>query len=228
MYRLPPARLCPCLQVITSTSRQLCRSISNARPSSIPDWNSNDEFFKFTRGRFVVDEAENLQKREIKFDMNRLASVAAESVGATRCISISKYPDGMFNKAFLMSMDDGQEVIAKVPNPHAGAAHFTTASEVATMDFAKSHPVGAEFIIMEKAEGVPLSQVWGTMKLPQKLQVLPAMTRLQKQWVSVSFSHYGNLYYAKDGQSLTGNQYVKDGKVVRDLEFAVVPATGRD
>ena len=34
-----------------------------------------------------------------------------------------------------MSMDDGQEAIAKVPNPNAGVAHFTTASEVATMDF---------------------------------------------------------------------------------------------
>lgn len=67
--------------------------------------------------------------------MNRLARVAADSVGASRCVSIKKYPDGMFNKAFLMSMDDGREVIAKVPNPNAGVPHFTTASEVATMDF---------------------------------------------------------------------------------------------
>ncbi|KMU79580.1 hypothetical protein DIZ76_017642 [Coccidioides immitis] len=156
--------------------------------SSRTDWNSNDEFFKFTRGRFIVDEVENLRKREIRFDMNSLARVAADSVGAARCIAIEKYPDGMFNKAFLMSMDDGREVIAKVPNPNAGVPHFTTASEVATMDFearkilntpaprvytwnsqAKSHPVGAEFIIMDKTEGVPLSQVWSTMKLPQKL-----------------------------------------------------------
>ncbi|KKK27089.1 phosphotransferase enzyme family protein [Aspergillus rambellii] len=71
------------------------------------DWNSKDEFFKFTRGRFVVDEVENLRKREIRFDLNRLARVAADSVGAARCIAIKKYPDGMFNKAFLMSMDDG-------------------------------------------------------------------------------------------------------------------------
>jgi hypothetical protein len=32
-------------------------------------------------------------------------------------------------------MDDGQEVVAKVPNPNAGTPHFTTASEVATMEF---------------------------------------------------------------------------------------------
>ncbi|OOF96589.1 hypothetical protein ASPCADRAFT_4630 [Aspergillus carbonarius ITEM 5010] len=210
------------------------------------DWNSNDEFFKFTRGRFIVDEPENLRKREVRFDLNRLASVAAESVGAARCISIKKYPDGMFNKAFLMSMNDGQEVVAKVPNPNAGVPHFTTASEVATMDFArkvlgtpaprvyswnshaKSHPVGAEFIIMEKTEGLPLSQVWDTLKLPQKLQVLLAMTRLQKQWLSVSFSHYGSLYYARDVQPPAGSHYVKDGKAVNDSEFTIGPATGRD
>ena len=82
-----------------------------------------------------MDEAENLRRREIRFDLNKLAEVAADSVGAARCVSIKKYPDGMFNKAFLMFMDDGREVVAKVPNPNAGIPHFTTASEVATMDF---------------------------------------------------------------------------------------------
>lgn len=72
---------------------------------------------------------------ENRFDMNKLARVAADSVGAAQCVSIKKHPDGMFNKAFLISMDDGQEVIAKVPNPNAGISHLTTASEVATMDF---------------------------------------------------------------------------------------------
>lgn len=82
-----------------------------------------------------MDEAENLRKREVQFDMNELATIAADSVGAAQCTSIKKYPDGMFSKAFLLSMDNGQEVVAKVPNPNAGVPHFTTASEVATMDF---------------------------------------------------------------------------------------------
>lgn len=84
-----------------------------------------------------MDETENLRQREIRFDLNRLASVAADSVGAAQCISIEKYPDGMFNKAYLMCMDNGQEVVAKVPNPNAGVPHFTTASEVATMNFVR-------------------------------------------------------------------------------------------
>lgn len=93
---------------------------------------------------------------------------------------------------------------------------------------AKSHPVGAEFIIMEKIKGVPLSQVWDTMKLTQKLQLLVDLTSIQKQWLSVTFSHYGSLYYTGDVQPPIGNYHVKDGKVVKDSKFSMGPATGRD
>ena len=81
---------------------------------------------------------------------------------------------------------------------------------------------------MDKATGVPLSQVWDALNLSQKLQVLLVMTRLQKQWLRVSFSHYGSLYYAGDVQSPKGNHYIKDGKIVMNSEFAIGPATGRD
>jgi hypothetical protein len=126
---------CPVAMDSHETGKRCPSKCDSAYHSSPADWNSNDEFFKFTRGRFIVDEAENLRRREIRFDLNRLAKVAADSVGAAQCISIKKYPDGMFNKAFLMSMENGREVVAKVPNPNAGLPHFTTASEVATMEF---------------------------------------------------------------------------------------------
>ncbi|KKK17895.1 hypothetical protein AOCH_004733 [Aspergillus ochraceoroseus] len=185
--------------------------------------------------------------RETRFDLNQLARVAADSVGAGQYISIKKYPDGMFNKTFLMTMDNGQEVVSKVPNPNAGVPHFTTASEVATMDFARkvldtpvpqvylwnsqaeSHPVGAEFIIMDKVKSVPLSQVWGTTKLPQKLKVLLAITRIQKKWLSVSFSHYGSLYYAGDVQQYSNSSYyVKDGNTIESSGFTIGPIIARD
>ncbi|KAJ5374541.1 phosphotransferase enzyme family protein [Penicillium concentricum] len=136
------------------------------------------------RGRFIVDEAGNLRSREIKFNLNKLARVAADSVSGAKFISIKKYPDGMFNKANLMTMEDGQEVVVKVPDPNAGVPHFTTASEVATMDF--------------------------------------------KKWLSISFSHYRSLYYAGDVQSSAGNYYFKDGVAIKDSEFAIGPAPGRD
>lgn len=104
------------------------------------DWNKFDDFFFFTRGRFVVEEKDQMKQRYVRFNMNELVQVAARSVGAEDCVSVQKCPDGMYNKCFVLTMDDGQEVIAKVPNPNAGVPHYTTASEVATMDFVSMPP----------------------------------------------------------------------------------------
>ncbi|KAG0160882.1 hypothetical protein PDIDSM_8414 [Penicillium digitatum] len=233
-----PVRACSRLPSKDNTEPE---AILPAILESFMHWNSNDEFFEFTRGRFIVDETDDLRRREITCDMNMLVRVAADSVGAAEYISITKYPDGMFNKAFLMTMEDGREVVAKVPNPNAGIAHSTTANwEVSKVldtpvphfhawnSHAEHHPAGAEFIIMDKVEGVPPSQVWSTMPLQQRLNVIIAMTSLQKKWLSVSFSHYGGLYYARDVQLPAGNHYIKDGTAVKDSVFAIGPATGQD
>ena len=71
------------------------------------------------------------------FDVDQLARIAAESAGSISCVRIEKYPDGLYSKAMLLTMDDGAQVMAKVSNPNAGKPHFTTASEVATMDFVR-------------------------------------------------------------------------------------------
>lgn len=49
--------------------------------------------------------------------MNELARVAADSIGASKCVFIKKHTEGIYNKAYILSMEDGQEVVAKVPNP---------------------------------------------------------------------------------------------------------------
>lgn len=36
-----------------------------------------------------------------------------------------------------MTMDNGVQIVAKIPNPNAGPAFYTTASEVATRDFVR-------------------------------------------------------------------------------------------
>ena len=51
--------------------------------------------------------------------MNKLADIAATAIGATRCDKIEKCPDGLYNKAYIFTMDNGKEVIGKVPNPNA-------------------------------------------------------------------------------------------------------------
>lgn len=99
----------------------------------------DEDFFRFTRGRFVCNETEQLIQRHVKFNVNELAATAAKAIGATKCVKIEKCPDGHYNKAFILTMDNGKEAIGKIPNPNAGPAHLTTASEVATMDFVCSN-----------------------------------------------------------------------------------------
>lgn len=95
----------------------------------------NDDLFNFTRVRFVRDEQYEMAQRRVHFNVNELARLAAEAVGAEFCTAIEKFPDSMYNKCMLLTMNTGAQVVAKVPNPNAGPPHFTTASEVASMDF---------------------------------------------------------------------------------------------
>ncbi|KUL81636.1 hypothetical protein ZTR_09649 [Talaromyces verruculosus] len=70
--------------------------------------------------------------------MEEVANIAAKSVSSERCVRVEKFVDGMFNRTFLLTMQDGKEVVGKVPNPNAGQPYYTTASQVATMDFARN------------------------------------------------------------------------------------------
>ena len=117
---------------------------SSASPVSSPasgtwqdqnDWNDNQDFFRYTAGRFLFEETKQMACRYIKFDMNELVHLAARSVGSRTCVAIRKLPEGQYSKAYLLVMDDGQRVVAKVPNPNAGRPHYTTASEVASLEF---------------------------------------------------------------------------------------------
>ena len=94
-----------------------------------------DAFHRFTSGRWLWGEHEQLVTRYVKFDMQKLFRLAANAIGSESCVQVEKLSEGQFNKVFLLTMNDGREVIAKLPNPNAGRPHFTTASEVATMNF---------------------------------------------------------------------------------------------
>ena len=85
---------------------------------SSTDWNKHDEFSTFFSATKIGERLND------GLNMNQLARLSAMAVGSMACVSIEKYPDGMLSKAFLMTMEDGMQVVAKVPNPNAGRAHF--------------------------------------------------------------------------------------------------------
>ena len=99
-----------------------------------------EQLFRYTSGRWLWDEEQQLRDRYKSFNVSELQTLAAQAIGSERCDSITKLAEGGFNKVFRLRMNDGKAILARIPNPNAGPAFYTTASEVATMDFVSPLP----------------------------------------------------------------------------------------
>lgn len=97
--------------------------------------NNTEDFFRYTTGRWLWGEEEQLLERYQKFDILELQATVARTLGSRRCVSMSKIGEGNFNKVFRLLMDDGAVAIARIPHPNAGPPRYMTMSEVATMEF---------------------------------------------------------------------------------------------
>lgn len=130
--------------VYTSLYQISKRSSTTLKPDSPPNGSdentsakgdSNPDLFSYTSGRWLWDEEERLRERYKVFNVEALQKIACDCVNATFCVNIKKIGEGGFNKVFRLSFENGASVIARIPNPNAGPPRYTTASEVATMDF---------------------------------------------------------------------------------------------
>lgn len=64
-------------------------------------------------------------------------------VGREKVAHMRKLAEGGFNRVFVLTMEDGFEVIAKTPYPLTVPKRLTTESEVATLDFLRSNGIPA-------------------------------------------------------------------------------------
>ncbi|RAK99646.1 aminoglycoside phosphotransferase family protein [Aspergillus ibericus CBS 121593] len=164
-----------------------------------------------------MNEEERLKERYVRFDPNELRRVAAQAIGEDHCPSMIKFAEGGFNKVFLLRGNSGKEVIARIPTPIAGPSHYTTASEVATMDFLRvilgipipkvlaystssTNPVGAEYIIMERIEGVSLASRWLSLTTEEVKSVMKQIVEMEQRVFAYPLPGYGSLYRQKDIQ----------------------------
>ena len=93
------------------------------------------------------------------------------------------------------------------------------------------NPVGAEYIIMEKAPGIELEYVWPSLDIKDRLVIVKTIATFQKAWTSVSFKKFGSLYYKSDLKEVVqdGTLYTNaDGNDIMDENFAIGPSTGRE
>ncbi|EEP77899.1 predicted protein [Uncinocarpus reesii 1704] len=131
------------------------------------------------------------------------------------CVRVMKCREGLNNKVYLLTMNNGSEIIARLPNPIAGPAYYTTASEVATREFIRdamkipapriiawsadrNNPVGAEYILEEKAPGVPLGRLWYQWPMECRLEMVLQIVKIEHQFASMQFSKCGCIYFKHD------------------------------
>ncbi|KAH9049328.1 hypothetical protein EDB84DRAFT_1433717 [Lactarius hengduanensis] len=116
---------------------------------------------------------------------------------------------GTFHKAYSVTLSDGRVVIARVARRFM--TRLKTESEVATMEYIRTYtsiPVptiyfydsnpynrlGGEYIIMSKAEGVPLSSVYQSMSHKSLIALLNNLASIIIPLLAHRFSHIGSLY----------------------------------
>jgi hypothetical protein len=98
---------------------------------------SRDELFAYTNGRFLVNEAHACKRRYVRFNLDQLCTIAASVGGPLSPIRTIEKLEGGFSKALLMRKEDGSEMIVKIPFSIAGPPKYTTASEVAVLQYRK-------------------------------------------------------------------------------------------
>ncbi|PGH15192.1 hypothetical protein AJ79_02557 [Helicocarpus griseus UAMH5409] len=146
--------------------------------------------------RNSFNESLRLEERYVKFNVAALKQAAARAVNKQDCVRITKLAEGGFNKVFLLTMDDGQEVIARIPTPIAGPSHHTTASEVATMEF-----LGV-ILRVPVPRVFTYSAIWLELSTEEMKDVLKQIIDIEKRMFSYKFPAYGSLYYKHDAQAL--------------------------
>ncbi|OOF93562.1 hypothetical protein ASPCADRAFT_53394 [Aspergillus carbonarius ITEM 5010] len=142
-------------------------------------------------------------------------------------------------------MENGREILARIPNPNAGHPQRVVASEVATLDFLRNvldipvpkvlswsspsqpNTVGAEYILMERVPGRQLSEVWGAMSEAQHFGLVKSLVGIEQRLLNVKFALHGSLYYrstCSDGRNVV--EPTEPAKEVTS-NFVIGPTTQR-
>ncbi|RAH76776.1 hypothetical protein BO86DRAFT_413617 [Aspergillus japonicus CBS 114.51] len=197
----------------TYTTPPLWRALEHGEEVPIEE----AELYQYQRYRWLTKDAEQLAARYRKFRLPALVDAAIEAAGhdASNCTKVLKCIEGQYNKSLILSMDNGQEVVARLPNPNAGPKFYTTASEVATRQFLRdrlaipvpriyawsadeANAVGAEYILEEKASGQPLGLLWSDLPFSARSHIVDQVVDIEQRLTSVTFPRHGCIYFQSD------------------------------
>ncbi|OSX65443.1 hypothetical protein POSPLADRAFT_1134045 [Postia placenta MAD-698-R-SB12] len=126
--------------ITTTASQPHSRRLSNMLdPKSLME-DLESELFNYTTGRFLVNDALRLRERRRVFDVPGLFRIIARALNCKteEIVGFRKLGEGGFNRTFLITLDTGFQLVARIPYPLLVPKAYALASEVATMDFLRS------------------------------------------------------------------------------------------
>ena len=111
---------------------QTCRKPDYSQLIQYSNKNLNSDPYTYTNGRWLRNNALQVESRHIAFDFDALCRRVLElSLGATSISSCDK-KEGGFNRVFIFTTDNEKTAVARLPFGFTGPPSLTTNSEVAT------------------------------------------------------------------------------------------------
>ncbi|KAF1932981.1 uncharacterized protein M421DRAFT_399461 [Didymella exigua CBS 183.55] len=138
-------------------------------------------------------------------------------------------------------MQDGFQLVGRIPYPATEPKHLVIASEVATMDLLRMHgipvpkiysysatsenPAGTEYIFIELVRGTNLGDIWFSLPEKARITVVTRLVELESRLFALLFLASGSLYYTKDLDDETRKAEVFTTSTLCNGSFCVGPDT---
>lgn len=196
--------------------RPLSTSVQQRTPQPLVGGPNDASLSSYTSGRFLFNEELRMKERYVEFNIEALQRAAENAIANEhgKVTSIRKLAEGGFNRVLLFTMQDGFEMIAKIPYHIAQPCFFATASEAASMTFLRAqglpvpevygysatakNPVGTEYLLMVKAPGVSLASRWECLEDRDIKRIAKSFVELEMKLFKFRFSAIGSLYFKTD------------------------------
>ncbi|KAH4004327.1 hypothetical protein HBI25_044230 [Parastagonospora nodorum] len=188
------------------------------------------------------DSLKHAERRRV-FNVTELKRFAAAAVDrkVEDIASFVKLAEGGFNRTFLITMYDGFQFVGRIPYPVTEPKHLVVASEVATMEFLRSHDIrvpkiysysstsdnaaGTEYLFMERVCGTHLGDIWFDLSEKARITVVTNLVELESRLFSLEFPASGSLYYTKDLPAGFNKVDIPTPESPCDARFCIGPDT---
>lgn len=206
------------------------------RPSTLPDLESIDAAFEINIPVVVPSST---------FSLSGLIDIALSALDKDSVVDVEVLAYGYSNKVYSLTFSDGTQVVVRLPHVDGedkGKEWLgqILECEVATMKYAKEYlppefsdlipdiyawdadpdnPVGRQYIMMEKMEGVRFTDAWDGATTDGKLYVAEQFAEFTYALHSIGneFTEFGSIYFDSQNDNYYIGPYIdRDWELLED------------